>query len=154
MRAKLREDLVRPNEYAPEAVCILRVIRCIFVILLEGNWSLNLNRHGPDLHPYSQFVEGAHDLSIEFSHRPRNEGNSSGSAVPEFNNQLMIDEIKIDLERSIIVRHWRGSQSSRRHVQRYIPPMIDEWRLRQPNLAHNLCPHMEGRVSVLPFFKR
>ena len=35
-----------------------------------------------------------------------------------------------------------------------MPGVVRPWTQRQPNLAHNLCPHVQGDGCVLPFCKR
>ena len=65
----------------------------------------------------------------------------------------MIDKIKFDLEDAIVITHRRSCQAARRNIKRHVPPMIDEWRLLQVNLADDLRPHVQRGEGVLPLFK-
>src|SRR5205085_9982371 len=68
--------------------------------------------------------------------------------------KLVRDEIEIKLECALAVRDRRCGQPARGHIERHVPPMIDERRLRKTNLADDLRPHVQGRISILPFGER
>ena len=46
--------------------------------------------------------------------------------------------------------HERRSEAARRHIQRYLPPVIDHRLEREPNLADDLEPHVQGVARVAP----
>src|SRR5207249_3807079 len=75
-------------------------------------------------------------------------------AVIPLDNQEMINEIEINLERPRTVRHGRSGQAARRNIQRHVPRVINPWCLRQSNLADDLRPHVKRGASLLPFIER
>ena len=63
----------------------------------------------------------------------------------------MVDEIEVDLEAARAVRHRRGREPARGHIERHLPPVIDQRRLRQADLADHLRPKLQRRAGVAPF---
>src|SRR6202166_2777503 len=66
----------------------------------------------------------------------------------------MRDEIKTNRNRTLRVRHARGRQAASRHIKCRSPEMVDRRTQRQPNLSHNLRPHVQRGVSIFPFRQR
>ena len=48
------------------------------------------------------------------------------------------------------IRHRRGGQAARGHVERHVPPMIDRRGEREPDLADDLRPHVQCGAGLLP----
>src|SRR5690348_6711147 len=64
-----------------------------------------------------------------------------------------MDEIELHFEISTGVGDSRGREPKRTHIQRDSPPVIDFGRQRQPYFSHDLRPHVQRGVSVLPGFQ-
>ena len=65
-----------------------------------------------------------------------------------------MEKIKLDLKYAAFIRNGGSSQPETVDVQRHFPPMIDLRTQGQPNFAHNLGPHVQGGVRVLPSLQR
>ena len=66
--------------------------------------------------------------------------------------ELVIDEVELDFESAGAVRDGRSGEPARGHIQRDIPPVIDQGRERHADLADDLSPHVQRVVGVLPGF--
>ena len=56
----------------------------------------------------------------------------------------VVDEVELDRRTPAAVRDRRGGQPSRRDVERYLPPVVHQRRVRQTDLADDLGPHVQG----------
>jgi hypothetical protein len=65
-------------------------------------------------------------------------------------HEATIDEIKIDGDMTRAVWHRRRRKPAAREIKRDLPPMVLERRKREPDLAHDLRPHMQRGATVLP----
>src|ERR1700692_1834445 len=63
----------------------------------------------------------------------------------------MADEIELHIERRIPVWNCAGGQSPWTHIQRHLPPVIDQRHVRHADLADDLGPHMQGVACCRPF---
>src|SRR5262249_12938552 len=68
--------------------------------------------------------------------------------------QAMRDEVEGYRERPLAVRHGRGGEPARGDIERDVPPVVLHRRQREPRLADDLGPHVQGRVRVLPLGER
>jgi hypothetical protein len=66
----------------------------------------------------------------------------------------MPDEIEPDFERALAVGNERRRQPARMHVQRHVPPVIDERCQRKPDLANDLSLHVQRAARVPPLGER
>ena len=107
-RAELLEYAVALNKDAPEAIGKLTVVRTVFFIFIERDWVFDLVRHLVDGHRKTQFVEALRHRSVKIGYRPRFQFNRSPLAIARVDAQLVIDEIKVDLERARAVRDRRS----------------------------------------------
>ena len=62
----------------------------------------------------------------------------------------MLDKIEVDLKGACAMGHLRGSQSSCRDIKGDVPGMIEPRRLRQPDFADDLRPHLQRLARVFP----
>ena len=67
---------------------------------------------------------------------------------PDF---LLLDEAD-DFEGAGAVRDRRGRKAPRCHVEGHLPPVVDHGAEGEPDLAHDLRPHVKGLVRIFPFF--
>ena len=103
-RPELLEDAIALHKDAPEAIGKLTVVRTVFFIFIERDWVFDLVRHLVDGHRQTQFVEGLRHGPVKISYRARFQFNRSPRAIARVDEQLVIDEIKLDLERARTVR--------------------------------------------------
>src|SRR5690606_1525468 len=66
----------------------------------------------------------------------------------------MLEEVEVDLEGALPVRHDRGGEPRRGHVQGHVPGVIDEGALGETDLPDDLGPHVQGRTGVAPGLQR
>src|SRR5262249_20887245 len=71
-----------------------------------------------------------------------------------FKNQLMIVEVKQQLERARIRGDRRRGKPARSEVERDVPPMVDQRREDHADLPHDLGPSVQGLASVAPCGER
>src|SRR6266436_2266621 len=152
--AELFEDSFAAHEDPPESIRVFGIIRGVLRILIERDRVGNLDRHLPDLHRNPQRSQSRHELAIKIGHRTRRQCQPKDGIVAGSNDELMMDEIKLNLEIPSRVRNCRGRQAQSVHIERHAPPMIDFRSQRQPHFADDLRPHVQRAVGVLPSFKR
>src|SRR6266850_1869738 len=63
----------------------------------------------------------------------------------------MGDEIELNFKHSLGVGNRRGGQTASAHVESRSPKMVDGWAQRQTDFAHDLGPHVQSGIRVLPF---
>jgi len=128
--------------------------RRVLAICRERRDVRHLDGHGPD--PWRDVQPAQHlaILAIEISDRHRRQGERPSLTIGRARNELMVDEIELDLERSLANRHGRGTKPSRRHVEHDLPTMILHRRERESRLPDDLHPPMERGVGVLPLPER
>src|SRR5207249_10243208 len=84
----------------------------------------------------------------------RFERESSLAAIGRRDDEPMIHEIKINVERSPAVRNWRRGQASSRKIKGGMPAMIDRRSEAQPDLADDLQPQMKRVARLHPVRQR
>lgn len=115
---------------------ILRV-RAIFI---EGDAVFDLTRRGPDADVDIKAPQTLHESRIELGNRHRFERQALAAAVVGFDVEPVIDKIEHDVERAPTIGNCPLRHATRGDVKCHVPPMIDERRLRQDDLAGNLRP--------------
>ena len=76
-----------------------------------------------------------------------------GSAGAGGNTQLVFLKIELDFKHTLCVRNRTRRQATGIHVQRDVPPMVQRRAERHANLPHDLRPHVESAIGLLPFFQ-
>jgi hypothetical protein len=61
------------------------------------------------------------------------------------------DEVKFHVEHRIPVWNCAGAQSAWTHIQRHLPPVIQQRHVNHADLADDLGPHMQGVAGGRPF---
>jgi hypothetical protein len=119
-------------------------------VLLERDPVGDLDRHRPQVRLQVERAQPAHEISVKIGDRTGDEGNAVAPAVARLDAELMVDEIEIDLEIPRAMRHRRGRQPPRGHIERHLPPMVDQRRVRQTDLADDLGQEVQRGATVLP----
>ena len=84
-------------------------------VSVERNGILYFTWHRPDVDVDSETLEALHEFIIEVGDRLRFERNVFDTAITGFDYQLVIDEVKDDIERSPGIRHCWRSKPARGH---------------------------------------
>jgi hypothetical protein len=84
-----------------------------------------------------------HDLRVERCDGLGLQRDLAVLAALDRDPELMGAEVEFDLEHAVAGGHRRRRQSTRRHVQRDLPPVVDHRRLREANLADDLRPAVQ-----------
>src|SRR5271167_305724 len=63
----------------------------------------------------------------------------------------MADEVELHIEHRIPVWNCAGGQSPWTHIQRHLPPVVQQRQVNHPDLADDLGPHMQGFACGRPF---
>jgi hypothetical protein len=153
-RAKFFEDTIRLHEHPPKPVGILRVVRVMSFILIEGDGIGNLVGLLIDVYLNIELPHFVLKLPVERCDRLGLQGKPGEAAVAGLKLYLMTDEVKVDLKRPVSLRNGAGGKTPGRNVQGHVPRMIDPWTLRQANLANDLRPHVQSRRRIAPGIER
>src|SRR5579859_5808025 len=97
---KLLEGLICAHKYPPEAVGVLRVVRSMFCVAVEGDWIRNLHWHFPDFHVDAERLQALGELPVKVGDRARRKRHCSFGATASLNKQLVMDEIELNLKDS------------------------------------------------------
>ncbi len=148
--AELAEQAVGVHELPPERVRGLRIIGGVPGVFGEGNrW---FDFIGTALNPRRepQCVQGLHGLGIELRYRFRRERDGAGVTIVGTNHQPVREKIEFDIEEPVAVGDRRGRQPAWAHIEGDLPPVIEQRGVREPDLADDLRPHMQGLACVRP----
>ncbi len=154
LAAKALKHTVRLQQCTVESLDLRRIIRLVHAVLIESNRRFDLDRTRPDLDGNPQFVEPRHYFGIEVRGCSWLQRNASVCAIARFDRQYMINEIKGDLEASRPVGNGRRGKSARRYVKGRVPPVVHRRSLGQPDLSHDLRPHVQRFITLAPFLVR
>src|SRR5437763_10672233 len=149
-RPEFLKDAVRLDQNTPKSVRIFGVISPMLLVLLEWNRIHDFVRRGVDFYRQIQLVQRAHRRLVKIRDGARLELDRFFHAIALQNSQPMIDKIKTDFERVAAVRNRRSRKTARSDIKRDVPRMIGPGREGEPDLAHDLHPHMQGGASVFP----
>jgi hypothetical protein len=149
-RAKEGEHTIDLHQGLPEAVRLLGIIGGMRHVPLERDGIVEFNRHGPDSDFEAKRTQPPHDLAMELGDRAGPQRQPLAPAAAGLDQELMIGEVEVDLERIAVIRHQRGGEAPCRDIERDLPPVIYERRLGQADLADHLGPQLQGRTRVVP----
>ena len=123
------------------------------VVLVETNRVGNLDRHGPDSNVKSEATKPSKQFVVKRGNRLRPEGQDRLIDPGGLNFQLVIDEIERDSECASIGFQPAGRETSRRHLKRHVPEVIQSWCAGERDFADHLRPHVQRRVRVAPLIQ-
>src|SRR5581483_1469112 len=148
--AKDRENPRDLQQDQPEASSIVRVIGLMREICLERNRVSDFNRYRPDVCRRFQLVERCHYLPVKLGNGHWPERYGSAIAVAGFEQECMLKEIEVNLQRAFAVWHRRGCKTANGRVERNVPCVIDCRRECEPDLASNLHPQLQSCAGIAP----
>lgn len=94
------------------------------------------------------FLPNRHEFPIEVRDRPRIEGDVLRRPMALPDGDVMGAEVELDLEHALPIGDGGRRQAARAHVQGYLPPVVEEGRKREPDLADDLSPHVQRRGGI------
>ena len=94
--------------------------------------------------------EQRHRLPVEIGDAHAGQCEAAVGPVRATHNQAVSDEIEIELERARVVVDQPGAEPARRHVQCYVPAVIEPRGLAEPDLADDLRPQLYRTHGVRP----
>ena len=100
------EDPSGLQQDAPQSLHVFRVVFPVGKVLIEGNGLRDFNRHLPDPDGRLEAIERGHNLLIESCHGRGPKINRGAPVVAGLQYQNMPDEVEIDLQEAVTVRHW------------------------------------------------
>jgi hypothetical protein len=119
-------------------------------VAFEGDAVGHLDGRGPDPHRAGDLLERRHRLRVEVRDRHRLELDRHAGAARALEAQLVRQEVELRDERALAAAHRLRREPPRREVERRVPPVIHERRVRERELADDLHPHVQGGISVAP----
>src|SRR6185436_1880094 len=93
----------------------------------------------------------AHYLGVKARDRPGGQYHRRAGAVARLDQQPLVEEVEIDLERPLTMSHGRGGEAAAGGVERDVPGVVGPWFLLEADLADNLRPPVQGVAGVFPF---
>src|SRR6266478_3308767 len=99
-------------------------------------------------------MQRAHEFCIEFGNRTGDEAEGPGFPEAGCNLQRVGYEIEVNFKHALGVGNRRGGQTTSAHVESRSPKMVDGRAQRQTDFAHDLGPHVQSGIRVLPFGER
>jgi hypothetical protein len=96
--AKLVEYPRRLQQNSPEALGKLRIVRLVHDIFQERNGLSDLNGYRPNGHGRAETLQRGHHSLIERSNSHRFQGDCAARSFVRLKKQLMLQEVKVDLQ--------------------------------------------------------
>src|SRR6266404_5043857 len=99
-------------------------------------------------------MQRVHEFRIKFGDGTRDERESPGFAATGLDFQRVGNEIENDFEGSVGVGNLRRGETASVYIESGCAKMVDRGAKGQSDLAHDLGPHVQSGVGVLPLRKR
>src|SRR5215469_14484675 len=129
---------------------VLRIVRSMGFILIEGNGVGQFLRLGVDGCANSGALEHCQTFAIEGSNGFGSQRNAVFVTARGSQHQAMVDEVELNLKCTTAIGDRGGGQASGVDVERGIPPVILAWREREADFPYHLRPQVEGVVGIFP----
>ena len=98
----------------------------------------------------AQLAECLHGLGVELGDRPRRQPDEPLLACAAAQPQVVGDEVELEVEGPAAVGDRPGGETTGADVQGHLPPVVEERALREPDLPHDLGPHVQGVAGLGP----
>ena len=148
--AKELEDAIDLHKRAPEAMGSGGVIGRVGAVLRKADRVRHLVRHLVDDDRDADAVEKIDQPTMEIGNRLRLERKLPCVASAGARDEAVADEVELDLEDFVADRDRRGAEPACGNVERNLPAMVEPGRQRQPDLAHDLRPELQGCGCLAP----
>src|SRR3954452_17134651 len=144
------EDAIGLDERAPEAMRRGGIVGGVDAVLREADRVRDLVRHLLDRDRDAEAAKDFHERSMEVGDGLRLERQRPLLAAAGSRGEAVADEVELELEDLAADRNRRGSEPARRDVERNLPAVVGPRRQRQPDLADDLRPELQGRGRLAP----
>ena len=144
------ERHVGASQHLEEAARRVGVVAAVDRVVAERDRLRDLHRRRPDAHVDIELVEERAHLAVEGGDAARPERQRAHAPVADAGDERVVEEVEVELERAVAVRHRRRRHPAHRQVERYVPELILRRAQRQAQLADHLRVHVQRRVGVLP----
>src|SRR6185369_3819170 len=140
-RAELEEHPLDFSQDAPMPFGKVAIVGRVGIVLVEADRIGQLVRHVMNADLDAELLQRLDDLGIEIGDRPRIKPDLPDRTVVGRSDQRVIQKVQLELE---AIRDGRRGQAPGRDIENNVPGMIEPWRLREPDLANDLGPEMQG----------
>ena len=145
------QHVVGESENPPPALDGLCVIAVVEQVVGERRAVAKVERLRIDRHLDADILERAEELGVELRTRSPVAKREPGlPSLARQNPHTVLDEIELDLDAQIAVRHRARRHAARRDVQRHVPPVITERHERHAHLADDLAVPVQRLLGRLP----
>jgi len=134
----------------PEVGHRIRIVAAVVYIFVEGRIVGQLVGTRMDIDMQSHIIQSLHEFPVEISHGAGFEVQVTLFLKSRPDIEFVLDKIEFDLKQATVVRDTARSKTSRRHVERYVPGMVDPGHRPHADLADNLQPLVEGIEGITP----
>src|SRR5579875_1790274 len=142
---------IRLQQYAPKARGVSLIVGSVDLVFVEGYCSRDLVGSFVDRNMEIERAQQLRDAAIEIGDGHRLEPQTRPFAAAAGDAQRMVDEVEVDLKKTVdSVRHRRRREPARRHVERDVPPVVDQRFLLEADLSDDLRPQVKGVECLLP----
>ena len=138
--AKFFKNTISLHEDPPKSVGVIRVIRVMNLIPVEGDRIGDFIRLMVDIHVQIQQFQRRPEIGVELRDRLRLQIDTTAAAIARLYGQIMIYEVEVDLESSVAIRNRRRRKSTGGDVKSDAPGVIQPGTLSKANLADDLHP--------------
>src|SRR2546425_3380057 len=130
---------------------LLAVIGADLEVVHEWDRGRDLDRDRHDARVgHAEPSEKLEHLAVELRDRHRKQRDRRAATAARDDDELMVDEVEVDLERVVPAGDHQGRQSPRRHNERRVPPMVHQRSQGQTHLSDDLSPSVDRVQGVLP----
>src|SRR5437660_3284948 len=137
-RTELLQNPIRLNENPLKPFDVLFFVRSVMSILVMRRHIVKLRWSFVDLHLDSKRSQRGHVLGVEIRHRARVQSDSVLAPLACADPQPVGNKIELDLEGFALVWDRTRGETKWSHIQRHVPPVIDERLSGHSRLADNL----------------
>src|ERR1041384_2675140 len=102
----------------PAPFDILSIVRRMLLILIKRNRIGYLNRRLPDINFNTEFFQRRGGLAVERRDTLRFQRHERSRPITALSHEVVIDEVKLHLEESLLVRHGSRRYSTRQNEKR------------------------------------
>src|SRR6266700_3523074 len=152
-RAVALHDGFGLHQDAPEALGVDGVVGGVDLIFITANGMLHFARQGVDRDLDAQGVQASHKFPVKRGDGAGDQWQHFARSLARENEELVIDEVKIDFKGAAVIGNGGRGQPARGDREGDMPPVVEKGREFHSDLAHDLCPQMQGLTGVLPCLK-
>src|SRR6266568_8153244 len=149
-RAVALHDGVGLHQDAPEALGIDWVVRGVDFIDITANGMLHFAGQGVDGDLDAQSMQASHEFPVKCGDGTGDQRQRFGGSLACANGEIVLDEVKRDFKGAPARGNGRGGKPSRGDIEGYMPPVVEKGTQFHSDLAHDLCPQMQGLAGLSP----